>query len=44
MEKKGKDAFEIEDYTNWLFTTNNKDAFKVEQRDRRLYFIECISE
>jgi hypothetical protein len=44
MEKKGKDAFEIEDYTNWLFTTNNKDAFKVEQGDRRLFFIECISE
>ena len=44
LEKKGKDAFEIEDYTNWLFTTNNKDAFKVEQGDRRLYFIECINE
>ena len=44
MEKKGKDAFEIEDFTNWLFTTNNKDAFKVEQGDRRLFFIECISE
>lgn len=44
MEKKGKDAFEIEDYTNWLFTTNNRDAFKVEQGDRRLFFVECISE
>jgi len=44
MEKKGKDAFEIEDFTNWLFTTNNKDAFKVEQGDRRLFFIECINE
>jgi hypothetical protein len=44
LEKKGKDAFEIEDYTNWLFTTNNKDAFKVEQGDRRLFFIECINE
>jgi len=44
MEKKGKDAIEIEDYTNWLFTTNNKDAFKVEQGDRRLFFIECINE
>jgi len=44
LEKKGKDAFEIEDFTNWLFTTNNKDAFKVEQGDRRLFFIECINE
>lgn len=44
MEKKGKDAFEIEDFTNWLFTTNNRDAFKVEQGDRRLFFVECISE
>jgi hypothetical protein len=44
MEKKGKDAFEIEDYTNWLFTTNNRDAFKVEQGDRRLFFVECINE
>ena len=44
MEKKGKDAFEIEDYTNWLFTTNNRDAFKVEQGDRRLFFVDCINE
>jgi len=44
MEKKGKDAFEIEDFTNWLFTTNNRDAFKVEQGDRRLFFVECINE
>ena len=44
FEKKGKDAFEIEDFSNWLFTTNNKDAFKVEQGDRRLFFVECISE
>ena len=44
MEKKGKDAIEIEDYTNWLFTTNNRDAFKVEQGDRRLFFVECLNE
>lgn len=44
MEKKGKDAIEIEDYTNWLFTTNNRDAFKVEQGDRRLFFVACIEE
>jgi hypothetical protein len=44
MEKKGKDAFEIDDFTNWLFTTNNRDAFKVEQGDRRLFFVECINE
>jgi len=44
MERKGKDAFEIEDFTNWLFTTNNKDAFKVEQGDRRLFLVECINQ
>ena len=42
MERKGKDAFEIEDFTNWLFTTNNRDAFKVEQGDRRLFFVVFI--
>jgi hypothetical protein len=44
MERKGKDAFEIEDFTNWLFTTNNRDAFKVEQGDRRLFFVDCLNE
>jgi len=44
FEKKGKDAFEVDDYTNWLFTTNNRDAIKVEQGDRRLFFVDCISE
>ena len=42
MEKKGKDAIEIEDYTNWLFTTNNRDAFKVEQGDRRLFLLSVL--
>jgi hypothetical protein len=41
---KGKDAFEVADFSNWLFTTNNRDAFKVEQNDRRLYMIECIEQ
>lgn len=44
FEMKGKDAFEVADFTNWLFTTNNRDAFKVEQNDRRLYMIECIEQ
>lgn len=44
MEKKGKDAIDVKDLTNWLFTTNNRDAFKVEQGDRRLCLIECLEQ
>ena len=44
MERKGIDAVQIDDYTNWLFTSNNKNAIKVEQGDRRLFFIECLEE
>ena len=44
LEKKGKDAIEVDDYTNWLFTTNNYDAFKIETGDRRLTMINCLEE
>jgi hypothetical protein len=44
LEKKGKDAIEVDDYTNWLFTTNNYDAFKIENGDRRLSMINCLEE
>lgn len=42
LEKKGKDAIPVDDYTNWLFTTNNYDAFKIENGDRRLEMIHCF--
>jgi hypothetical protein len=44
LEKKGKDSIQINDYTNWLFTTNNYDAFKIENGDRRMNMIHCKEE
>jgi len=44
LEKKGKDVIEVDDYTNWLFTTNNYDAFTIETGDRRMNMIHCIEE
>jgi hypothetical protein len=41
LEKKGVDSIKVADYTNWLFTTNNENCFKVEEGDRRLYLIKC---
>ena len=45
-EKKGTDLIQVNDFSNWLFTSNNFDAFKVESDDRRFgilcaYFITC---
>lgn len=42
LEKKGKDSIPVNDFTNWLFTTNNYDAFKIENGDRRLEMIHCF--
>ena len=44
LEKKGKDALYVKDFSNWLFTTNNFNAFKVESKDRRLGMIHCCEE
>ena len=44
LERKGKDVVEVTDHSNWLFMTNNYDAFKVETGDRRLEMIHCIEE
>jgi hypothetical protein len=41
LEKKGFDSIEINDYTNWLFTTNNENCFKIDEEERRLLMIEC---
>jgi hypothetical protein len=40
-ERKNIDAITISDYKNYLFTTNNKNAFKIEEKERRLLMIEC---
>ena len=44
LERKGKDVIEVTDTSNWLFMTNNFDAFKVEPGDRRLEMIHCFEE
>jgi hypothetical protein len=43
-EPKGKDATQIDDYTNWIFTTNNYNAFYIEEGDRRFNMIHCLEE
>ena len=44
IEFKGKDKFIVNDYNNYVFTTNNEDVFKISQSDRRFMFIECPEE
>ena len=41
LEKKGIDSIEIDDYSNYIFTTNNENCFKVEEGDRRLLMVKC---
>lgn len=41
LEKKNIDAVEIEDFTNWIFTTNNENCFKIEEGDRRMLMVRC---
>ena len=41
LEKKGHDSIILNDYTNWIFTTNNELAFKIEENSRRMFMIEC---
>ena len=42
LEKKNLDAVKVDDYTNWLFTTNNENCFKIEEGCRRLMMIACL--
>lgn len=44
LEKKNIDAVLVDDYTNWLFTTNNENCFKVEEGCRRLLMIHCCEQ
>ena len=41
LEKKGKEAAEIRDFSNIIITTNNIDCIKIDETDRR-YFIQDL--
>lgn len=40
LEYKGKDSIEINDCSNYIFTTNNELTFKVDKSDRRYFIVE----
>jgi hypothetical protein len=42
LEQKGVDAVEFDDYQNYVFLSNNDDAVKIEETDRR-YFVSKTS-
>lgn len=44
VEKKGVDSFLLNDYSNYIFTTNNEHCFKMEEGDRRYFLIKCTNE
>jgi hypothetical protein len=41
LEKKGIDSIELNDYTNYMFTTNNENCFKLDQDDRRYLMVKA---
>jgi len=41
LEKKGVDTIEVANYSNWMFSTNNENCFKIEEDDRRLSMVKC---
>ncbi len=41
IELKGKDKIMVNDYCNYLFTTNNENNFQIEATDRRFNMVEC---
>lgn len=41
VEKKGVDPFEIDDYNNYLFFSNNSNPVKISGRDRRYMINTC---
>jgi len=41
LEKKMVDPIKVKDYSNYIFTTNNENNFKIEIGDRRLYLVHC---
>lgn len=44
IEMKGKDKFVLDDYKNYIFTSNDENTFKVSASDRRYFMVECPSE
>lgn len=44
IELKGVDAIVVNDYSNWVFTTNNSQSFQISQTDRRYMLIECTED
>jgi len=40
VERKCVDAYEINDYSNFIFTTNNQSAFFIEPTDRRFILLQ----
>jgi hypothetical protein len=44
LEKKGFDAVTLRDYSNWIFTTNNENCFKISPEDRRFFMFHCNEE
>ena len=43
LEKKGVDAYEVNDYSNFIFTTNNQSAFYIEPTDRRFILFQTTN-
>ena len=41
LEKKGVDSISLDDYSNYIFTTNNENSFKLDTQDRRFFMIRC---
>ena len=44
IEFKGKDKYLLNDYKNYILTTNNENVLKIENTDRRFVMIECPEE
>lgn len=44
LEKKGFDPIKVNDFSNYLFTTNNEHCFKIDVEDRRYLMIRCTNE
>uniref|UniRef100_UPI0037BF7E93 primase-helicase family protein n=1 Tax=Flavobacterium sp. TaxID=239 RepID=UPI0037BF7E93 len=41
IEFKNKDKINVNDYKNYVMTTNNENVFKISNSDKRFVFVEC---
>jgi hypothetical protein len=41
IEFKNKDKINVNDYKNYVMTTNNENVFKISNSDKRYLFVEC---